>query len=76
MLDLANLEWNRINQSHGWVAGIQHAVQHVVPAVLRVRERWDLQAAYEPYTGTPLKVPDLVFMPGELERDKPEIWVK
>ena len=35
-----------------------------------------LLAAYELYTGTPLKVPDLVFMPGELERDKPEIWVK
>ena len=21
-------------------------------------------------------MPDLVFMPGELEKDKPEIWVK
>ena len=31
VLDLANLEWNKINQSHGWVARIQHAVQHVVP---------------------------------------------
>ena len=33
-------------------------------------------AAYELYTGTLLKVPDLVLMPGELERDKLEIWVK
>ena len=76
MLDLANSEWNRINSSHGWVARIQHAVQQVVPAVHDVREQWNLLAAYELYTGTPLKVPDLVFMPGELERDKPEMWVK
>ena len=25
LLDVANSEWNRINQSHGWVARIQHA---------------------------------------------------
>ena len=76
VLDLANSEWNRINQSHGWVARIQHAVQQVVPAVHDVTEQWNLLAAYELYTGTLLKVPDLVFMPGELERDKPEICVK
>ena len=76
VLDLANSEWNRINQSHGWVARIQHAVQQVVLVVHDVREQWNLLAAYELYTGTLLKVPDLVFMPGELERDKPEIWVK
>ena len=29
-----------------------------------------------PHTGTLLKVPNLVFMPSGLERDKPEIWVK
>ena len=33
-------------------------------------------AAYKLHTGTLLKVPDLVFMPGDLERDKPEIWIK
>ena len=75
-MDLANSEWNRINQSHGWVARVQHAVQQVVLAVHDVREQWNLLAAYELYTGTLLKVPDLVSMPGELERDKPEIWVK
>ena len=58
------------------MARIQHAVQQVVLAVHDVREQWNLVVAYELYTGTPLKVPDLVFMPGELERDKPEIWVK
>ena len=41
-----------------------------------VWEQWNLLAAYELYTRTPLKVQDLVFMPGELERDKPDIWVK
>ena len=41
-----------------------------------IREQWNLVAAYELYTGLLLKVPDLVFMPGELEKDKPEIWVK
>ena len=76
VLDLANSEWNRINQSHGWVARIQHAVQQVVPAVHDVLEQWNLLAVYELYTGTLLKVPDLVFMPSELERDKPKIWVK
>ena len=76
VLDLANLEWNRINQSHGMVDRIQHAVQHVLPAVHDVREQWNLLAAYELYTGTLLKAPDLVFMPGELERDKLKIWVK
>ena len=76
VLDLANSEWNRINQSHEWVARIQHAVEEVVDAVHGVREQWNLLAAHELYTGTPLKVPDLVFMPGELERDNPEIWVK
>ena len=76
MLDLANAEWNTINQSHGWVARIQHAIQQVVPAVHDVREQWNLLAAYELCTGTLLKVPDLVFMRGELGRDKPEIWVK
>ena len=76
VLDLANSEWNRVNQSHGWVAWIQHAVQRVVPAVHDVREQWNLLAAYERCTGTLLKVPDVVFMPGELERDKPKIWVK
>ena len=33
-----------------------------------VREQWNVLAAYELYTGTLLKVPDLVFMLGELER--------
>ena len=33
VLGLANSEWNRINQSHGSVARIQHAVQQVVLAV-------------------------------------------
>ena len=37
--DVANSEWNRINQSHGWLARIQHAVQQVVPAVHDVREQ-------------------------------------
>ena len=74
--ELANSEWNRINQSHGWVARIQHAVQQVVPALHDVREQWNLLATYELYTGTLLKVPDLVFVPGEPERDKPQIWIK
>ena len=73
VLYLANVEWNRINQGHGWVARIQYAIQQVVPAVHEVREQWNLVAAYELYTGKPLKVPDLVFMPGELDKDKPEI---
>ena len=47
-----------------------------MPAVHDVREQWNLLTAYELYTGTLLKVPDLVFMLGELERDKPEISVK
>ena len=38
VLDPANSEWKRINQSHGWVARNQHAVQQVVPAVHDVRE--------------------------------------
>ena len=76
VLDVANSEWSGINQSHGWVARNQHAVQQVVPPVHDVREQWNLLVAYELYIGTPLKVPDLVFMPGELERDQPEIWVK
>ena len=58
------------------MARIQHAVQQVVPTVHNVREQWNLLAAYVLYIGTLLKVPDLVFMPGELERDKPQIWVK
>ena len=73
VLDLANAEWKRINQNHGWVARTQHAIQQVLPAVHDVREKWNLMAAYELYTGTLLKVVDLVFMPGELEKDKPEI---
>ena len=40
------------------------------------QEQRNLLAVYELYTRTLLKVPDLVFMPGEPERDKPEIWVK
>ena len=71
VLDMANAEWNRINQGHGWVATIEHAIQQV--AVHEVREQWNLLAAYKLYTGTLLKVPDL---PGELEKDKPEIRVK
>ena len=43
VLDMAHLEWKRINQSHGWVARIQHAVQQVVPAGHDVRELWYLQ---------------------------------
>ena len=35
-----------------------------------------VRALTELYTGTLLKVPDLVFMPRELEKEKPEIWVK
>ena len=73
---LANSEWNKMNDGHGWVAWIQHAVQQAVPAVHNVKEEWNLLAAYELYTGTLLKVPDLVFMRGEPERDKPDIWVK
>ena len=76
VLDLANAEWNRINQNHDWVARMQHAIQQVVPAVHCILEQCNVLAAYELYTGTLLKVPDLVFMRGELERDKPEIWVK
>ena len=41
-----------------------------------VREQWNLLAAYEVYTEALMKVPDLVFIPDELERDKPEIRVK
>ena len=74
--DLANIEWNHINQSHGWAARIQHAIQQVVPTVNDIRAQWNLVAAYDLYTGTLLKVPDLVFMPREPEKDKPEIWVK
>ena len=70
------MEWNRLNQGHGRVARIQHAIQQAVPTVHEVREHWNLLAAYELYIGTLLKVPDLVFMPGELEKDKPEISVK
>ena len=43
VLDVANSEWNRINQSHRWVAWIQPAVQQVVLAVHDVREQWNLQ---------------------------------
>ena len=45
VLDLANLEWNRINESHGWVTRIQHAVQQLVPPVHDVREQWNLLTA-------------------------------
>ena len=76
VLDLANAEWNKINQGHGWEATIQHVNPQVVPAAHEVGLQWNLVAAYELYTGKLLKVPDLVFMPGELEKDKPEIWVK
>ena len=62
VLDMANSEWNRINEGHRWVARLQHAVEQVVPAVRDVREQWNLLAVYELYTGTPLKVRDLVFM--------------
>ena len=55
---------------------IQHAVQLLVPTVHGVKEQWNLLGAYKLYIETLLKVPELVFMPGELERDKPEIWVK
>ena len=72
----ANVEWNRINQGHGWVARIEHAIQQVVPTVHDVKEQWNVVMAYELYIGTLLKVPELVFMPGALEKDKPEIWVK
>ena len=58
------------------MAGIQHAIQQVVPAVHEVKEQCNLLAAYKLYKGTLLKVPDLVIMHGELEKDKPEIWVK
>ena len=71
-----NAEWNRINQSHSWVVRIPHAIQQVVPAVRDAREQWNPMAAYELYTGTLLKVPNLVFIPGDLDKDKPEIWVK
>ena len=74
VLDLANAEWNRINQGHGWVA--KFAIQQVVPAVHEVREQWNLLAAYKLFTRTLLKVPDQVSMPGEPEKDKPEMWVK
>ena len=76
VLDLANAEWNQINQGHGWVASIQHAIQQVVPAVHEVREQWNPLSAYELCKGTLLKLPNLVFSLGELEKDKPEIWVK
>ena len=49
VLDLANAEWKRINQNHGWVARIQHVIQHVLPAVHGVSEKWNLMAAYEPH---------------------------
>ena len=39
-------------------------------------EQWKLPAAYELYTGTVLKLPDLVFISGELKKDKNEIWAK
>ena len=76
VLDLANAEWNMINQGHGWVARIQHAIQQVVLAVHEVREHWNLVAAYKRHIGTLAMVPDVVFMPREPEKDKPEIWVK
>ena len=57
MLDLAHLEWKRINQSQGWVARMQHVFQQVVLAVHDAMELWNLLAAYELYTGTPFKVP-------------------
>ena len=56
VVDLANAEGNQINQGHGWVARIQHAIQQLVPVVHEVREQWNLVAAYELYTGTLLKV--------------------
>ena len=59
-----------------WAAGIQLAIQQVVPAVNDIREPWNLVAAYELYRGTPLKVLDLVFMLGELEKNTPDMWVK
>ena len=58
------------------MARIQHAIQQVVPAMHDVREQWKLLAPYDLYTGTLLKVPDLPFLRGEPEGDKPEIWVK
>ena len=76
MLDVANAEWNKINQSDGSGARIHHAIQQVVPAVHEVREQWNLVVAQELYTGTLFMVPDLVFMPEEHQKDKPEIWVK
>ena len=76
VLDVATTEWNRISQNQGWVARIWHGIQQVVPAVNDIGELWNLVAAYELYMGTPLKVPDLVFRPGELQKGKPELWVK
>ena len=76
MQDLANTEWDKMNKSHGWVPRLQHAIQQVVPTVMDTREQWKLAAAYQLYTGTLVKVPDMVFIPGELEKDKNEIWVK
>ena len=38
VLDLATTEWNPINQSHKWVARIQHAIQQVVPIVNDIGE--------------------------------------
>ena len=74
-LNLANTKWNQINHSHGLAARIQHAIQQVVPSVHDIWDQWNLVAAYKLYIGTPPKVPDLVFMLGEPEKDKLEIGV-
>ena len=32
MQDLANTEWDNINQRHGWVVRLQHVIQQVILA--------------------------------------------
>ena len=70
LLDLGTRQWNGINQKHGWVASVQHAIEHMVPTVNDFGEHWNLVVAYELYTATLLKVPNLVFMPGKLVKHK------
>ena len=58
------------------MARIPHAVQQMVPAVHDVWVQWNVLVAYELNAETLLKVAYLVFMPRELNKDKPEILVK